>query len=96
MQREPQRSGSVRSVGYDAATQELEIEFATGKVYRYSAVPASVHDWLVRTRNKGSFVTRKISPCYPYRLVEDERPPRGTAPEDLMHALRASLSRRPG
>jgi hypothetical protein len=93
MQRQPQRSGSVKSAGYDPTSSELAIEFATGKVYRYSDVPASVLGWLVRTKNKGSFVSRMISPHYAYRLVGDERVPQGTAPEDLLDALKASLSR---
>lgn len=93
MQRDTQKSGAVRSVGYDATRRELEIEFRTGKVYRYSEVPTSVYEWLLRTKNKGSFVSRMISPHYDYRLVADERAPRGTAPDDLLAALRASLSR---
>jgi len=82
----------VKSAGYDPEARELEIEFATGLVYRYSEVPASVHEWLSRTKNKGSFVSRMISPKFAYRVVSDERAPRGTAPEDLLDALRASLS----
>ena len=92
MVREPLRSKGVKSAGYDPQTRELEIEFATGRVYRYSGVPVSLYDWLMRTRNKGSFVSRMISPVYAYREVGNERVARGTAPEDLLEALRASLS----
>jgi hypothetical protein len=93
MQREALKSRSVKSVGYDPESRELEVEFATGRVYSYSDVPGSVHAWLLRTTNKGSFVTRMIAPVYAYRLVSDGRPPRGTAPGDLLGALLASLSR---
>jgi hypothetical protein len=93
MERQRLESRSVRSAGYDAASRELELEFATGRVYRYEGVPGSVWDWLLRTKNKGSFVTRMISPTYAYRVVGDERAPRGTAPEDLLDALRRSLSK---
>lgn len=92
MERQPFASRSVKSAGYDPGTRELEIEFATGKVYRYADVPESLWDWFRRTKNKGSFVTRMISANHSYRVVGDERAPRGTAPDDLLDALRNSLS----
>jgi hypothetical protein len=92
MERKPLRSKSVKSAGYDPASAELEIEFATGRVYRYSEVPVSVYEWLLRVANKGSFVSKMVSPCYAYREMPDGRSPRGTAPDQLADVLRASLS----
>lgn len=63
----------MRSVGYDAATSELEIEFAGGDVYRYSMVPASVHQALLDSPSKGAFLGRKIIPRYPAREVYPDR-----------------------
>lgn len=93
MQRQALRSRGIVSVGYDPEASALEIEFRTGRVYRYHDVPESVHAWLLRAKNKGSFVSKMISPKYAYTVAGDERAPRGTAPDDLLAALQASLSR---
>lgn len=71
MRRRPVSSGAVRSVGYDAATNELEIEFAGGDVYRYSMVPPSIHRRLVEADSVGAFVNREVKPHYPAREVFD-------------------------
>jgi hypothetical protein len=90
MERTPVASAAVAAVGYDSETGELEIEFRTGRIYRYSAVPSSVHAWLLRTRNKGIFVAHHLSGRYGERSVADSRTP----PEaPLEEALRDSLMR---
>lgn len=91
MQRERLISTAILSAGYDAAAQELELEFRSGHVYRYENVPASVYAWLLRTRNKGGFVRRMITGRYAERAVRagvEAEPPSGSSLED---ALRASL-----
>ncbi len=89
MQRLPVDSRALASVGYDAATAELEIEFRSGRVYCYVGVPQSVYDWLMRTRNKGIFVTRQIAGRYPERSL----PGAGAQPvESLETSLLASLA----
>ncbi|MEW9899869.1 KTSC domain-containing protein [Chitinivorax sp. PXF-14] len=40
MDRKPLNSSRIRSVGYDAGQQVLEIEFRDGKVEQYSRVPS--------------------------------------------------------
>ena len=90
MERAPVASAALASVGYDRATGELEIEFRTGRIYRYAGVPSSLHAWLLRTRNKGVFVAHHLSGRYSERSVADS----STAPAaDLEHALRDSLER---
>lgn len=69
MRRVPVTSRAVASVGYDASTNELEIEYAGGDVYRYSMVPPSVHRALLADRSVGAFVNREIKPHYPGREV---------------------------
>jgi hypothetical protein len=89
VQRLPVESRALASVGYDAATEELEIEFRSGRAYRYVGVPQSVYDWLMRTRNKGIFVTRQIAGRYPERALPDA----GVQPgESLETSLLASLA----
>jgi hypothetical protein len=88
MEREPVTSRSLRSVGYDPIASELEIEFRSGRVYRFSAVPASVHAWLMRAPKKGGLFNRLIRDRYAMREVTPE-----VATEDLESALRRSLER---
>ena len=67
MRREPVTSSVLRSVGYDAATAELEIEFASGDVYRYYAVPPRVHRELLAAESPGGYFNTHISDTYPTR-----------------------------
>jgi KTSC domain len=97
MQRQAVQSRALRSVGYDAELQELEIEFSSGQVYRYSTVPHSVYDWLLRASNKGIFVTRQIVGRYPERSLAVEGSTAPATPADaLEQALRDSLARLEG
>ena len=88
MERTPLASGAVASAGYDDATLVLEIEFTSGRIYQYAAVPRSVFDWLLRTPNKGSYVTRMISERYTYR---DITAPANVEEPDLMQQLQDSV-----
>lgn len=72
MRREPVRSGAVAAVGYDPRTNELDIEFSGGDVYRYSMVPPSVHRELLAATSIGAFVNREVKPHYPGREVFED------------------------
>ena len=89
MERTPLASSAVASAGYDDATLVLEIEFTSGKIYQYDAVPRSVYEWLLRTPNKGSYVARMISERYAYRDIT-AAPASAEAP-DLMQQLQDSV-----
>lgn len=89
MQRLPLDSSSLRSAGYDEGSSELEIEFQSGRVYRFSGVPAGLYLWLARSRDKGGLFNRLIRDRYPYTDVTAARP--CTADGDLLDALRRSL-----
>ncbi len=85
-------SKAIVSVGYDDETRTLLIEFRSGagggSVYRYRDVPRSVFEWLLRTPNKGVFVTRQISGRYAFESV----PATPATPEAALEdALRNSL-----
>ena len=66
MNRTPVRSSVIATVGYDAATAVLEVEFRSGDVYRYFAVPPSVHHALI-TDSPGAYFNRHINDHYPTR-----------------------------
>ncbi|HKG02322.1 MAG TPA: KTSC domain-containing protein [Conexibacter sp.] len=57
-------SSAIESVGYDARTRTLEVEYASGRVYRYLGVPPRVHQTLMRTESHGAFVNRRVKPYY--------------------------------
>lgn len=49
-------SSNLASIGYDAQSGMLEVEFKHGGVYRYFDVPASVFDPLMATHESGKSV----------------------------------------
>ncbi len=71
VRRDRVRSEAVASVGYDPATNELDIEYISGDVYRYAMVPPSVHRDLLAAKSIGAFVNRFVKPHYPGREVFD-------------------------
>jgi lysyl-tRNA synthetase class 2 len=89
MHRERLASSAVVSAGYDPATQQLEIEFRGGRVYRYRDVPRGVYDFLVRASSKGGYVNRMIEGRYSYEEISASLPE-----QDILGALRASLKAR--
>ena len=70
MRRTPVSSSSLDSVGFDPATNELEVEFRAGGVYRY-AVPRRIHQELMAADSLGAFFARRIRHAYPGWKVAD-------------------------
>ena len=64
MERSRVSSSSVSSVAYDAAAAELEIEFHSGRVYRYLQVPAAAYRLLLRAPSIGEYVNTVIKPRF--------------------------------
>lgn len=60
MLREVVTSSSIRSLGYDARTQTLEVEFVSGAVYRYASVPPEVWSELRRAESKGRYFQARV------------------------------------
>jgi KTSC domain len=93
MQRTGLPSRSIRSAGYDAEQQRLELEFSSGGVYEYFDVPESVYDWLLRVPNKGRYVTKMISNRYRFRVRGTDAPAEHTsAPSNLAEQLQRSVA----
>ena len=60
IQRQPVVSSDLASIGYDASTQTLEIEFKATGVYQYFSVPQQVFDQLATTPSPGKFFLQHI------------------------------------
>lgn len=68
MERVHVTSGLVISVGYDVDTSSMEIEFTTGRNYRYFNVPQSVYEDFIFSESHGRFFNSYIRDLY--RCVE--------------------------
>ncbi len=57
-------SDVLEAIGYDAAMQELEAVFTSGKTYRYVGVPRSLYAELLAAESKGRFMHAKVIGVY--------------------------------
>ncbi|HYQ29729.1 MAG TPA: KTSC domain-containing protein [Polyangiaceae bacterium] len=69
MERVAVESSSVRAVGYNAATFELEVAFHSGRTYRYQQVPIAAYRLLLQAPSIGEFVNKQIKPRFEAREV---------------------------
>lgn len=69
MKRDPVSSSNIASVGYDAASETLEIEFMNGSVYQYYNVSQSIYDAFVAASSAGQFFAYQIKNAFPYSRV---------------------------
>jgi KTSC domain len=108
MERQPVSSGTVKSIGYDKQSKELEIEFASGGIYSYQGVPLDVYEGLMRAESKGHFFAVGIRAnyvCFRHHVTgcEDQGHPnpqdclcwchRLVKSEDLSHGANPSLEK---
>ncbi len=70
MQRTEVASTSLASIGYDAPTRTLEVEFQSGAVYHYHGVPYAVAKGLAMAQSVGGYFVRRVRPVYAYERVE--------------------------
>lgn len=59
-------SSNVEAVGYDAASQELHVQFTNGALYVYFDVEEFRHQELMMADSAGSYLNREIKPRYRY------------------------------
>jgi len=69
MNRIPVTSLNVRSIGYDAQSNILEVEFASGEIYQYFDVPAHLYNGLMGALSKGQFLNDYIKYNYRYQKI---------------------------
>ena len=69
MDKHPVASSNVRAIGYDSASQTLEVEFHNGSIYQYYGVPDNMHQQMMVASSKGQFLHMYIKNRYPYSRV---------------------------
>ncbi|TDO34303.1 KTSC domain-containing protein [Kribbella sp. VKM Ac-2527] len=67
MRRRPVNSSSVRSVGWQDGT--LELEYVGGSVYQYYDVPQPTYAGLLAAESIGNYVNTEIKPYYEFREI---------------------------
>jgi len=66
MERAPVTSSDLCSVGYDAESLMLEIEFKKGAVYQYAGVPLEEYQNLMNASSHGRYFNTNIRSRYPF------------------------------
>jgi hypothetical protein len=69
MERKRINASTIRSVGYDAGRQILEIEFTSGSIVQYSGVSPEVHRQFMNAPSPGSFFQDKIEEDFPAKRI---------------------------
>lgn len=66
----------IRRYAYRPELSALDVEFVSGRVYRYHGVPAETAEEMRAWRSKGAFLNRKVRDRFEYeRLGEWPEPP---------------------
>lgn len=69
MERKRVNASIIRSVGYDAGKQLLEVEFTSGSIVQYSGVSPEVHRQFMSAPSPGSFFQDKIDENFPAKRI---------------------------
>ncbi len=70
MQRTRVNSSNIASVGYDSASQTLEIEFTDDSIYQYYRVPTRVYQGLMNASSHGGYLDDHVKkPGYHCRKI---------------------------
>jgi hypothetical protein len=70
MERKKVSSSQLRSVGYDAGSQTLEVELTDGSIWQYTGVPSEVHRRLMAAPSIVSYYRDNIEEDYSRRRVK--------------------------
>jgi hypothetical protein len=69
MRRRLVTSASLKSVGYDVASETLELEYVNGSVYQYYEVPQPTYAGLLAAESIGNYVNTEIKPYFAFAEV---------------------------
>jgi hypothetical protein len=70
MERKKVNSSGIRSVGYDAGSQTLEVELSDGSIWQYTKVPGEVQRRFVAAPSMVSFYRDSIEDDYSRRRIK--------------------------
>jgi non-canonical purine NTP pyrophosphatase (RdgB/HAM1 family) len=73
MQRLPVESTDIVSIGYDAKSRTLEIEFKEGRIYQYFDVEPDIYQRFTRAESYGEYFFASINKHYRYKRVNDAK-----------------------
>lgn len=66
MERQAVSSSTIMSVGFDPATEVLEIEFHKSGLYQYFNVPLGIYEALMAAPSQGVFFNANIKDQFAY------------------------------
>lgn len=69
MERQSVQSSNLASIGYDAESEILEVEFNHGGIYEYLDVPSDVYEELMDADSHGVYFSANIRNNYTTRKV---------------------------
>jgi hypothetical protein len=69
MERKAVSSSTIASIGYDPATETLEIEFHKTGLYQYFNVPLIVYETLMAAPSQGAFFNLNIKGQFAYERL---------------------------
>jgi hypothetical protein len=69
MRRDPVTSTNISEIGYDQASQTLEVMFRNGGIYQYFDIPRDEYDGLLRAASMGEYLNHNIKGRYRYARV---------------------------
>lgn len=69
MDRKRVNASNIRSVGYDAGKQLLEVEFTSGSIVQYSGVSPEVNRRFMSAPSPGSFFHDQIEENFPAERI---------------------------
>ncbi len=69
MIRSPVTSKAIKSVGYDPATQTMEVEFAGGACHAFAGVTPEKHKAFMEAPSLGKHFTSQIKPHHASRKL---------------------------
>lgn len=69
MERKRVNASTIRSIGYDAGRQILEVEFTSGSIVQYSGVSPEVHRRFMNAPSPGSFFQDQIDEHFALKRI---------------------------
>jgi len=67
-----ENSSLFKSVGYDPASETLEVEFSRGAIYQYSGVTAQDWNEFCRAESKGKHFSEHIRGKFEHQQIQQE------------------------